>query len=1178
MPIKYKGQELHKFADTGGKNKSGFYRGEKSKEEFFIKAPKDKKELFTELFAGLLLNEFKELLLEPLIKEGKLPPNYTKSLIFADLIQFEDGSYGLIQPKVALTELWKIIGTGYKDGSDRDPLWEMLNGPNAYPLLTQGGQYFGLSISLLFSLLLGAYSVHSGNMVRLNPTHAHPLERALQQFARIDWGDAFRYFAAPSNNEDILSPAEYEGVLNIKKWTKGYIANYRNIVGLLTEIAKKGITLTEKMDEVAKKEDTIHTAADLMLTMVKNALSKIPKDLLDTETKKKLATYLAIPEFAEVTFGEEGNYDKVAQTFAGTLNHRLKKIRELKEELAPHQEESSLFKSTIYTSAIPLSVNEEVAFPDFVEDLEVEFPRVNVNLLDFTTLEPQELIQKFNHYLDLITHQIDASNSWQLYPHPVANNNLLVPHYKGDKEIQLGHAFVPQYRESVILRRLFTLDIDRYGRVITHRFRPYETAVTTYRSNTPAPLWTAIENLSTAGLTLIAQLIALKKQQAVALTDVKLKSNELMEPLILGLADAIAAFKLANEKLAVLLQSSNPSAPVEFESNFFYAISEQELKEMTGAQLATICLEELTDKEPSALLFRIIGNNTLWGRMVETLAKEESAFSAREDKPHLEKIPLLSKLHEQIVYVRNHQVTFQSAPLFADKEVALKAFKESAEMLPKAFKAALASDMEKAETEFSELQMRRETYKSQYDKFQQAQDKIPAFSTFEQAYHALPLDLQSDYQNEFIAALELVWQAHLDQFDAAQLSEKPQQFKTLEAFHTKWSKSLTNKQSQAAFEQREKEFSDLQTRHETYKSQRDQFQRAPNKISAFSNFETAYRALPMNLQIDYQEELTAAQRVVWQSHLAQFDVAVNNIHSTQLAENQQQFKTLQTFYSQLPKTLNTEFQTAFEQRSKVNNFYQAVEIYDRKLTLSAKVDAFSTVSEAFSKLGVESITLYEEVKAINSDLSALYINNILPGDTPISDINKALNKLATLLEPQSIDEGLKAAFRNAVLSDKALWDVIAHTNKKNFTTELIADLLELKKFHDEKLQLGIDHNHGEKYSTSVNNFYDQALNIRLSDAPVKEQAKALVDAAQNEFSHRHSTRRLVADVIMMISVLFAGLGLLVGGIRAAKGDSFFFSKSLTTRAQEMTSMIQSPEEENEHARLIDSSPTPKKSR
>ncbi len=187
MPIYYKDKLLTKFKDKkGGKTHGevdGFYR-DPDGNEFFIKKPQDLKELFTELFAGLLLKEF--------ITRELIDEIYHDSFICADLIQFDDKSYGLIQPKIVFKELFKIIGTGYRDGSDRDPLWEMFCGPQYYLLLTQLRQYFGLAIILMFSLLLGDNSVHSGNVVCLEVIAALAID--FIQFARIDWGAAFRYF------------------------------------------------------------------------------------------------------------------------------------------------------------------------------------------------------------------------------------------------------------------------------------------------------------------------------------------------------------------------------------------------------------------------------------------------------------------------------------------------------------------------------------------------------------------------------------------------------------------------------------------------------------------------------------------------------------------------------------------------------------------------------------------------------------------------------------------------------------------------------------------------------------------------------------------------------------------------------------------------------------------------
>ena len=74
----YKGKTLVQTKKKlAGKNKGeldGFYLDTISEQEYFIKAPKDKRELFTELFAGKVLTLLKE--------KGLIPAKYHALIIF----------------------------------------------------------------------------------------------------------------------------------------------------------------------------------------------------------------------------------------------------------------------------------------------------------------------------------------------------------------------------------------------------------------------------------------------------------------------------------------------------------------------------------------------------------------------------------------------------------------------------------------------------------------------------------------------------------------------------------------------------------------------------------------------------------------------------------------------------------------------------------------------------------------------------------------------------------------------------------------------------------------------------------------------------------------------------------------------------------------------------------------
>ncbi|KTD16801.1 hypothetical protein [Legionella jordanis] len=385
----YKGKELTKYKEkTGGKNRNavdGFYNTSDG-EEFFIKKPDDLRELFAELFAGQLLEEFKS--------RGLIPQIYQQSFICTDFIQFEDGSYGLIQPKVLFTELHKIIGTSRYDASDRSPLWEMILGPNYYLLLTNLEHYFGLSMVLMFSLLIADYSVHSGNVICLE------LKNHLIQFGRIDFGAAFRNFGYQKNNENVLYPLEYQGLFNFTAYTKGYLGNYKKITGLFSAIAGKAQMLAAEIDE------------PLLCEMVTAVLSRMPGDLIDEITKKSLTSYLGIPSFMDLSLGNVTQKEPFCHDFAKILTLRLKKIIELKN-LGHEKNKPSLYRSVSLENLgkrrSPLKVQFDLSFPDQLEFWQEILTKQNANL--FREIEMEELVAQFHSFRDELISQAESIHS-----------------------------------------------------------------------------------------------------------------------------------------------------------------------------------------------------------------------------------------------------------------------------------------------------------------------------------------------------------------------------------------------------------------------------------------------------------------------------------------------------------------------------------------------------------------------------------------------------------------------------------------------------------------------------------------------------------------------------------------------------------------------------------------------
>ena len=132
----------------------------------------------------------------------------------------------------------------------------------------------------------------------------------------------------------------------------------------------------------------------------------------------------------------------------------------------------------------------------------------------------------------------------------------------------------------------------------------------------------------------------------------------------------------------------------------------------------------------------------------------------------------------------------------------------------------------------------------------------------------------------------------------------------------------------------------------------------------------------------------------------------------------------------------------------------------------------------------------------------------------------------------------KASFNDLILRERL------ESHLKPLTNELVSDLLVLQKFHQTKV---LSENHpdfDEDYNNSLDRFYEGALTIRLSDRPIKAQANEIANLANEEFQPRHSTRRLIADVLMVISVLFGGLGLVLMLSRVLQIELYFLAALL----------------------------------
>lgn len=297
-------------APVGGKNQSrykGRYRVVESDKEFFVKKPRDIKEFFAELFAGLIIEEMKQ-------QHGLLPEPMHELLVCCGYGTIEGGPDNgkpvLVQPYKGYTEFYKIMDSARSDGHDRSALYEIFHGNQVYSDYIQQVTSSGLPTLLLISLLIGDHSVHSGNVVCDDKVDG--LGRVVSRtFGRYDFGAAFRHFNHANNG--LFTPHEYSGFSCFKYITKNYISYYQKIPGLMSEVAATASILKTKL------------TTERLLEIVKSAYAKLPPNWLSNSQHREIAAYLSIPAFARAKNSEK-HKNAFCRAIAKNMFNRLQAL------------------------------------------------------------------------------------------------------------------------------------------------------------------------------------------------------------------------------------------------------------------------------------------------------------------------------------------------------------------------------------------------------------------------------------------------------------------------------------------------------------------------------------------------------------------------------------------------------------------------------------------------------------------------------------------------------------------------------------------------------------------------------------------------------------------------------------------------------------------------------------
>lgn len=272
------------------------------------------------------------------------------------------------------------------------------------------------------------------------------------------------------------------------------------------------------------------------------------------------------------------------------------------------------------THPLPLQVSASKDFADQILEWHAQasrHPRISLGTIDIA-----RLVGQFNRFLESVVADLDQHTVWD--PQGTVTENQFVPFHTrvNDEPAIHGHAFVPHYRESTVLIRLTRIDSETLG---THRFACYEepTRKFSQQKSRHARLWASLSAMLSTGQGIV-NFISLQQKPGIGEPD-----HEQLQSLLESFLQLHSAFIKQRKQF---LRPPTTQGKKSYTSAFFYPISDEDLANMSGFQLATVCFEELAASQPSSLISRIVTQDDLWKEMEAALNTPE-AFKGRHDNP-----------------------------------------------------------------------------------------------------------------------------------------------------------------------------------------------------------------------------------------------------------------------------------------------------------------------------------------------------------------------------------------------------------------------------------------------------------------------------------------------------------------------------------------------------------------
>ncbi|CAM2950990.1 LepB protein [Legionella steigerwaltii] len=351
-----------------------------------------------------------------------------------------------------------------------------------------------------------------------------------------------------------------------------------------------------------------------------------------------------------------------------------------------------------------------------------------------------------------------------------------------------------------------------------------------------------------------------------------------------------------------------------------------------------------------------------------------------------------------------------------------------------------------------------------------------------------------------------------------------------------------------AIENAQKEMGQLQE----YVLQQQNLATEQDKAIALSLLEEKHNNLPEKQRKHYESQLIQAKKDTYQFYLEKINASQN------IEERKTLFTILNQLFGKLPPDVQKQFQMEHKIKQIENILYGYCDRLKNATTVTDKKRIFDDPILRQTIEDFESLTsplISESAKKIHKQLTQakliyekLLDAQLIGQEYLVKPLDTLINQFAPILD--NIQTSLHSQLIGAALNDNTLHQaILKKVGNKKFTSVLIRDLLTLKEFREKKIELSKKKKYGNEYDQSINQFYEEALNIRLSGLPVRNQADGLMKAATHEFSPRHDTRRLIADIAMIVTAFF-GIGFFVGLGRLAAGKTLFFSSAKTDREVE----------------------------